>query len=318
MVVQLVPWAVTGGALHSAAAARTAAFASTAGAAGIITPDSLKVSAFSTPGGGVNVGGGAAVLPSPYPGVVGESYVLRNVGTTVLAVEPTGATGRTDLVVARVLDPEFEGPPPADPQTFEYSRLTILQGVSAVPASYPAVALAKITIPPNTAVISASMITDLRAVANPLSAFGMQNQFPTSTEYLPALGGAYALRPAAPTVKLKIPDWATTLRVTVSLNGLVATVAQGVLQAWLKTYAGPMPFNTAYLCPERTKVTCPGIGTSRDYSLSPNLSGDHRVTSFRGQEISLGVAGVLASGGTVRFDADSQLCFQWQLIGSAS
>ena len=89
----------------------------------------------------------------------------------------TGSSGgRSDLVVARITDPQYEGQPPADPDDFDYAYVDIIQGVSSstrsardLNLSYPAIALARIDLPASTGTVQASHITDLRELAQPRS-----------------------------------------------------------------------------------------------------------------------------------------------------
>lgn len=175
MAIDPTPWMVGGGASHSVEVARLLAYASTSGAEGIVEPASLRVQAQATAGPSVRVAPGAALIRNRYAGGAQQTYVLRNATQTTVPVTATGsAGGRTDLVIARVIDPQHEGQTPPDPDDFDYSRLEVIQGVPSGTRSaadlgltYPAIALAKITIPASTATITGAMITDLREVAIP-------------------------------------------------------------------------------------------------------------------------------------------------------
>jgi len=169
-----VPWAISAAEV-TADTARLLAYAATSSAEGIVEPASLRVQALATPGPSVRVAPGAALLRNRYSGAAQQTYVLRNATQTTVPVAATGsAGGRTDLVVAKILDPQYEGQAPADPDAFDYSRLEVISGVPAgtksaaqLGLSYPAIALARITIPASTATITNAMITDLREVAIP-------------------------------------------------------------------------------------------------------------------------------------------------------
>lgn len=239
MALDKTPWAIGGGASHSVEVARLLAYASTSGAEGIVEPASLRVQAQATPGPSVRVAPGAALLRSRYAGAAQQTYVLRNASQTTVAVAATGsAGGRTDLVVVRVLDPQYEGQAPADPDAFDYSRLEIIQGVPAgtsgvasLGLSYPAIALARITVPANTGTITSAMITDLREVAIPRV---VEKVFPRPTvtqdsglvlnsraafpagEWFPNAGGqenngAY---------HADIPEWATRMQIRMEWLGV--------------------------------------------------------------------------------------------------
>ena len=168
-----VPWFVGGGALHSAETARQLTYAVTSGAAGIAALGDLKISQLSTPGTSVRAAAGGVVIPNLYPGGSQQSYVGRAASTTDVPVMATGSgSGRVDLVIARIDDPQYGGTVPSDVTVGPYIRLDIIQNVAAgstgLPAglAYPAIALARLDIPASTATILTSMITDLRTVVN--------------------------------------------------------------------------------------------------------------------------------------------------------
>ena len=175
MALDSTPWLVGGGAEHSAEVARLLAYAGTAGAEGIVSAGSLLVRAQATPAASVRVAPGAALILNKYAGGGQQTYVLRNASQTTVPIRATGSTGqRTDMVVARILDPQYEGQAPSDPNAFNYSRLEVIESVppgvwsvDELGLTYPAVALAKIHLPNNTATVTSDMIVDLREVANP-------------------------------------------------------------------------------------------------------------------------------------------------------
>ncbi|GHJ34370.1 hypothetical protein TPA0910_88030 [Streptomyces hygroscopicus subsp. sporocinereus] len=77
---------------------------------GITEGDHLKVTALSTPGGGVQIADGSAVIIGRVSPVQG-SYSAYNIGVdTSVTISPTGGTGRSDMIVLRVEDPEYEAP----------------------------------------------------------------------------------------------------------------------------------------------------------------------------------------------------------------
>jgi len=169
------PWAVGGGAQHEVEVARQQTHDSTGGAEGISLPGDLKVRPLATPGTKVRVAPGGAILVNRYPGGDGQSYTVRNDVEVEVPVTATGsAGGRSDLVVARVLDPQYEGQPPTDPSDFDYSMVEIIEGVPSSTMSardlnlnYPAIGLARIDLPASTGTVEAAHLTDLRAMARP-------------------------------------------------------------------------------------------------------------------------------------------------------
>lgn len=175
MTMDRTPWFVGGGAQHSPEVARLMSYAGTSGAEGVVGVAGMRVHAQAVPSTSVRVLTGAALILNRYAGGGEQTYVARNATQTSVNITATGSGGgRTDLVIARVLDPQYEGQPPADPTDFDYARIAVIQGVPSgttlatqLNLGYPAIALAKITLPANTATVTQVMITDLRNVAAP-------------------------------------------------------------------------------------------------------------------------------------------------------
>lgn len=164
MALENAPWAVDG-AKHSAAVARTLAYASTSGAEGIVEPADLHVRATQTPSGSVRVAPGGIAILNRAPNGGQQTYTARNVSETLVEVQPTGSGGgRTDYVWAHIIDPEYGGQFPENPQTAQYFFLT---ASAAQPEGNGWYRLARIDIPASTATITQAMITDLREVAIP-------------------------------------------------------------------------------------------------------------------------------------------------------
>lgn len=173
-MLENTPWLVSG-AEHSAALARTVAYASTGGKEGVASPGDLKVVAQNVPDGSVRVLPGVATLLNSYPGGSGQAYTARNLSETDVTINPTGSgSGRSDLIVLSITDPEYGGEAPTDPNTFEYTRIEVISGVSSDQRDLsglnfprPAIPLALVTLPPSTGTVQSGHIKDLRFLANP-------------------------------------------------------------------------------------------------------------------------------------------------------
>ena len=174
MAMERVPYLVGGGFEHSAEVMRAMLAAATSGAEGIVNAGDFKVRPLSVPGTSVRVAPGNALIRNSYGGGQAQTYACRAGSETEVPIEATGSAGaRTDLIVARIDDPTYQGGS-FDPLTFEAARFEVIQGVPAstktvagLGLSYPAIALARITLPASTGTVTAGMITDLRAVALP-------------------------------------------------------------------------------------------------------------------------------------------------------
>lgn len=231
MALDNTPWAVGGGAALGVEVARTLAFASTRGAEGIVGLGDLKVQAQAVPNGTVRVSPGAGLILNRYAGGGQQTYGLRNATQTDVAITATGSGGgRTDLIVARVLDPQYEGAAPTDPLTFQYSRLVVVQGVPSgtktakeLNLGYPAIALAKVTLPASTATVTAGMITDLRRVAQPRRDRAMVTVFPSATQSIPTAGYSSWPIQSAQRPLVSVPEWATRLDIVAHLSGVKYT-----------------------------------------------------------------------------------------------
>lgn len=233
MAWESTPWFIGGGADHAPEVARLLAHASTGGAEGIVTPGDLKVRPLDVPGTKVRVAPGACLIANRYPGGARQTYAGLNPAQHEVAVAATGSSaGRTDLVVARVLDPQYEGDPPADPNAFDYIRTEIIEGVPAntqtareLNLGYPAIELARIALPASTGTVTAAMITDLRRLANPRSLRRLYTIYGTgnrnvSGHGIPTSGySSWPIRPdQRPTVW--VPEWATHLNIVGHYSGV--------------------------------------------------------------------------------------------------
>jgi hypothetical protein len=168
MALNPTPIATTG-AMHTAQQFRMMIRDLARGNQGITEGDHLKVAALSTPGGGVQIADGSAVITGQVSPVQG-SYSAYNIGVdTSVTISPTGGTGRSDMVILRVEDPEYEGTrdPATDPIVFFEVVSNVGSSATTVPSGYSAIPLARIDIPASTATITNAMIVDLRQVANP-------------------------------------------------------------------------------------------------------------------------------------------------------
>lgn len=135
---------------------------------GVTTGLDLKVSALSTPGAGVQISDGSAVITGRVSPVQG-SYTAYNIGADTVDISATGGSARSDMLIMRVEDPDYEGNlnPATDPIVYWEIVPNVGSSATTVPSGYSAIPLARIDIPSSTATITSAMIVDLRQVANP-------------------------------------------------------------------------------------------------------------------------------------------------------
>lgn len=210
-------WAIDGVEVP-ASVARMLAYVAGGGAEGIVEPGGLKVEPLAVPGSSVRVMPGAGMVMNRYPGGGQQSYpIYEQVQQTVPIVATGSGGGRTDLVIARVSDPEYAGVEAG--VTFE-----VVQGVPAgvtadyaATLGYPALALAKVTLPASTATVRAGMINDLRRLARPRTRRDVAMGIPAAGVDLVSAGGVQwpSFRPS-----VDVPAWATHANLFVDLTGL--------------------------------------------------------------------------------------------------
>ncbi|WP_159795636.1 hypothetical protein [Puerhibacterium puerhi] len=198
------------------------------GTSGVGTPTSFKVTPTTTPGPNIRVFPGIGAANSAYSGGTFQSYVLFGGSSTDIRITPTGSSGgRTDLVIARIKDPQYEGTWPADPQAMDYAYIDVIEGVPANTAGthglglqYPCIALARINIPANTATITADMITDVRRLVAPRSNRIIEATVPGGNS---ALTSTSKTRWTSWLPTVYVPQWATKVQVTAHLSSLFVT-----------------------------------------------------------------------------------------------
>ena len=209
-------WAIDGVEVP-ASVARMLAYVAGGGAEGIVEPGGLKVLPLAVPGTSVRVMPGAGMVMNRYPGGGQQSYpIYEQVQQTVPIVATGSGGGRTDLIIARVRDPEFAAG--AAGVTFE-----VIQGVPAnaggsyVQAlAYPALALARVTLPASTATVQAAHITDLRSLSRPRSTRVRRMGAPSLGSLTSSSGTIF---PNWAT-QVEIPSWATHMSVVADVLSL--------------------------------------------------------------------------------------------------
>ncbi|MFE0640155.1 hypothetical protein [Streptomyces sp. NPDC058877] len=214
------PMMVHGG-VHPARAMRMMIRDLARGSSGVTEGNDLRVSPLSTPGAGVRVGDGSAVVRGA--SWAQGSYTQYNVGDAIVPIAPTGAAARSDLVTLRVEDPEYEGT--RDPLTQDIGYFHVVSGVSANTTTSPdgmtAIPLARIDIPANTATVTGWMIKDLRSIANPRKDRRLYTASPpVDQNWAGNASGTYVAWPPAARWTIAVPPWATTVRVVLTIAGV--------------------------------------------------------------------------------------------------
>ncbi|UQA93693.1 hypothetical protein [Streptomyces halobius] len=221
------------GATHSAQTFRMMIKDLSHGTEGITEATDLKVTPLPVPGAGVQVADGSAVIRGKANMWQG-SYTAYNIGTETVPVAPTGATPRSDLIVLKVQDPEYEGG--LDPAKDAINFFDVVPNVSSTATKAPkgvtGIAIARLDIPANTATITAAMIRDLRTVANPRRERTLYTAYPHKLTKAWQDDDQWHAWPAEARWMIPVPDWATKAIIVVTLAGLRLDFADvfGVMQ----------------------------------------------------------------------------------------
>lgn len=223
-----VPWFVGGGkAVHSAEVARGMVFAASGGVEGVIGGKDLRVRELVVPSGSIRVMDGACLIINRSVGGENQTYAGLNLGGEEIPVTPTGSgSGRSDLVVARVEDPQYA---PWDvPEDEEYGPYIFTRIIEDVPDdtetaaeiddTYSWIALARIDIPASTATITNAMIKNLRKVARPQQQRYLLTATPEAIDELDAVG-VWTDWPVDASFPVTVPVWANKARIVAVVSG---------------------------------------------------------------------------------------------------
>lgn len=201
------------GATHSAQTFRMLVRDLARGNEGITQGDDMKVSQRSTPGGGVSITDGSGVVRGRANTFQG-SYSVCNIGSDdSVDIASTGGTPRSDMIIVRVEDPEYEGT--LNPESDDLAYFQVISGVSssatAIPDGRTGIPLARIDIPASTSTITNAMITDLRVIANPRrerTLLPPQSPASLSTD-ITGTAGTFSYFSTAAGWNVPVPNWAT-------------------------------------------------------------------------------------------------------------
>ncbi|MEU0624971.1 hypothetical protein ABZ329_29440 [Streptomyces rubiginosohelvolus] len=213
------------GATHSAEQFRAMVQDLARGAEGITAGTDLKVTQLGTPGTGVQVASGSGVVRGRVDAFQG-SYAIRNQGAATVSIASTGGSPRSDMLIARVEDPQYEGT--LNPEVDDINYFQVISNVSssatAIPDGRTGIPLARIDIPASTSTITNAMIKDIRKVANPRRETRLLTQSPASqSTAITGTAGTYTYFSTAAGWTLAIPSWASIARIRVDIAGMRIT-----------------------------------------------------------------------------------------------
>lgn len=248
-----VPWAVGGGGVIPEDVARMIPYFMFNKTEGVLGSTDLEVKPLATPGTSVRISPGGFVILGRGTGQFYEAYMGKNPDDHVIAVAPNNSgSSRSDLLVARVIDPYIAGSPwsiPTDRANGPYVEPAIIQGVPPTTRSirtlgnnWSAINLARIDIPASTSTITSGMIVSLRdrvsaaplqvpppsmpppvqdidiTIVNPENEFFTLIPGPNLDQSLPtAQQNVWRAWPAVAETVVPIPFWATMMDVQFTL-----------------------------------------------------------------------------------------------------
>ncbi|MER6602604.1 hypothetical protein [Streptomyces parvus] len=210
------------GATHSAEQFRAMVQDLARGAEGITEGADLKVTQLGTPGTSVQVASGSGVVRGRVNAFQG-SYAVRNQGAETVAIASTGGSPRSDMLILRVEDPQYEGT--LNPEVDQINYFQVISNVSssatAIPDGRTGIPLARIDIPASTSTITNAMIKDIRKVANPRRESRLLTQSPASQSTgISGSSSVYSYFSTAAGWNITIPSWATTARIKIDIAAM--------------------------------------------------------------------------------------------------
>ncbi|WP_329047179.1 hypothetical protein [Streptomyces sp. NBC_01422] len=218
---------LTDGATHPAQQFRMLVRDLARGAEGITQGTDLKVTQLSTPGTSVQVGDGSGVVRGRVNAFQG-TYSVCNIGAVSVAIAATGGSARSDMVILRVEDQEYEGN--ISPVTGQVAYFQVISNVSAsattIPDGRTGIPLARIDIPSSTSTITNAMIKDIRTIANPRRERQQLTQSPTlQSVEITGNTNVYSAFNTLGGWNIAIPTWASTAKIRCDVWGLRLTTA---------------------------------------------------------------------------------------------
>ncbi|WP_329492519.1 hypothetical protein OG618_37130 (plasmid) [Kitasatospora sp. NBC_01246] len=209
------------GAIHPAQSWRLMIRDLARGNEGVGSGGDLKVTALPVAGTRVRIGDGSCIVQgrtSPWQG----HYSAYNIGAYDVDIASTGSSARSDLVCVEVLDPEYGGGrnPAIDP-TVQFTVVSnVANTATTPPPGMSAIALARIDLPAGTAAVTADMVRDVRAMANPRRERRLLPLVGFPYDPISDTGGVWQNWPNNAQWQLAVPRWATSVNLVTTLAGL--------------------------------------------------------------------------------------------------
>ncbi|WP_228994304.1 hypothetical protein [Streptomyces sp. DH8] len=263
---------------------------------GVTRGTDLKVTQLSTPGSSVQVSSGTGLVRGRYTAYQG-TYAVMNVGSTNVAIAPTGGSPRSDMLIIRVEDKEYEGN--IDPTSGEVNYFQVISNVSSsattIPDGRTGIPLARIDIPASTSTITNAMIKDIRQIANPRRERRVWTQAVTTTSTELGASTTYAHFSTAAGWNIPIPPWASAATILVTGSALKLTANP--------FYGGFRATFGASLILQNVTIDDQGSGTRRTQSVAADTL--TIPDAYRGTTQLLRAQAAAYSGNTGRISVDA-------------
>jgi hypothetical protein len=299
---------LTNGAEHSAEQFRALVKDLSGGAEGITEGDDLRVTQLDTPGGGVQVADGSGVILGRVNAFQG-TYATRNQGAATVTIAATGGSPRSDMVILRVEDPEYEGT--LDPAVDQINYFQVISNVSSsattIPDGRTGIPLARIDVPASTSTITNAMIIDLRSIAQPRRERSQYVHSPTGTSTaISNSNGTYSYFSTEAGWTIAIPDWASKAIISIDIAQLKYSVAAfiGALRA---TFGASLTLQPVILDDNQTAIR----RTTTFVADTLTIPDAYRGTS---QLLRPQATGTTGNTGTVAVDSSSTFRYDIEFI----
>lgn len=292
------------GATHSAEQFRAMVQDLARGAEGITQGGDLKVTQLSTPGTSVQVGDGSGIVRGRVNAFQG-SYAVRNQGAATVPIAATGASGRSDMLILRVEDPQYEGT--LNPAVDQINYFQIISGVSSsattIPDGRTGIPLARIDIPASTSTITNAMIVDIRKVANPRQQRVLLTQSPTALSAdISGTSGTFTNFSTATGWSVAIPDWASTAVLSLSV-GQIRYNTDAYFGKLRATFGASLTVQAVNLDDNQTGVRRGTVVLGDTLTIPSNYRGTSQTLRFQASGVSPNPGKVGVDGSTT-FVAD--------------
>lgn len=299
---------LTDGATHPAQQFRMMIRDLARGSEGITEGDDLKVTALSTPGAAVQVGDGSGTVRGRANAFQG-SYSVCNIGAAQVPIAATGAQARSDMIVLRVEDPEYEGSrnPATDPIMYFHPIPGVSSTATTVPGGLSAIPLARIDIPANTSTITSGMIVDLRRIANPRRHREQYVHSPTgASTSISNSNGTYTYFSTEAGWQVAVPEWASKAVVSVDIGQIKYSSAPfiGALRA---TFGASLTLQPVILDDNQTAIRRATMFVSDTLTLPSSYRGTTQL--LRAQ-----ATGTSGNTGTVAVDASTTFRYDVEFV----